>query len=378
MKKKILIHNGNISIGGQEKMLIEFLKILDSTKYEILLLIEENNGVKNEYLNEIPKWIEYKFLTTEKFMNKIEKYKNKKNVFSKLYYSFLLKKKKNIAINNLKKYLDFSNIIIDYDMGLIRNLHKLDLTNKKLIGWSHAGSGGKQKSKKKNQNMEKYDYIVAINDIMKKGYEKNYPNIKIKKIYNFMDLDLITEKSKEKMEENFGKYIISVGSLTKNKNHSMLIKAFKILKEKYSIEEKLLIVGDGKEKENLEDLIKNLNLENEVYLLGQKSNPYKYIANSELFILPSINEGFSLTIIEAMNLNKMVIATENNGALEILKSDEYGKIIKIDIQDMVENILYFLKNKSERQQYESKDFIRIQDFGKDAGKKNIEEFIDKI
>ena len=109
MKKKLIIHNGNISIGGQEKMLIEFLKVLDPNKYDILLLIEENNGKRNDYINDIPSWIKYHFLTSEKFMEKLEKNKKSKNPIRKFFYSLLLKRKKIIAINELKKYLDFSN-----------------------------------------------------------------------------------------------------------------------------------------------------------------------------------------------------------------------------------------------------------------------------
>ena len=118
LKKKLIVHNGNISIGGQEKMLIEFLNILDSNKYEVLLLIEENKGENNDYINEIPKWIDYKFLTSEKLMKNINVHKSKKNIFSKLYYSILLKKKKNTAIKEFKKFLNFGDIIIDYDMRI--------------------------------------------------------------------------------------------------------------------------------------------------------------------------------------------------------------------------------------------------------------------
>ena len=85
LKKRLIIHNGNISIGGQEKMLIEFLNILDPTKYEVLLLIEENKGKNNDYIDEIPKWVDYKFLTSEKLMEDISLLKNKKNIFSNYF-----------------------------------------------------------------------------------------------------------------------------------------------------------------------------------------------------------------------------------------------------------------------------------------------------
>ncbi len=378
MRKKLLIHNGNISIGGQEKMLMEFLNILDSKKYEILLLIEENNGKRNDYIDRIPKWIDYKFLTTEEFMNKIEKYQGSKNFLKKLYYSHLLKLKKKISLKELRKYLNFSDIIIDYDMGLLRNLHKINLQNKKIIGWSHAGSGELLKKKQKRENVNKYDCIVTINETMKNGYLKNYNNKEIVKIYNFLDFDLIEKKAEEKLEKDYGKYIISVGSLTENKNHKLLINAFKILKEKYKISEKLLIAGEGKERENLEKQIKELNLGNDVLLLGQKENPYKYIKNSELYILPSKAEGFSLTLVEAMCLKKMIVSTHNNGSEELVRENKYGVLVENNANEMAEKINYYLENKNERKKYEELGYERAKDFSKENGKKVIEEFIDRL
>ena len=310
LKKRLIIHNGNISIGGQEKMLIEFLNILDPTKYEVLLLIEENKGKNNDYIDEIPKWVDYKFLTSEKLMEDISLLKNKKNIFTKLYYSILLKKKKNVAIKEFEKNLNFGDIIIDYDMGLLRNLHKLPLKSKTLIGWSHAGEGTLPKNKQKRKNIEKYNYIVTINDVMKKGYEKNLNDPKILKINNFMNFDKILEKSNEEVKE-YGEYIISVGSLTENKNHILLIEAFGELKKEKNIKNKLIIIGDGKEKEKLKKRIDELALNEDILLLGQKQNPYKYMKKSKLYVSTSKNEGLSLTSIEAMVLQKMVIAVGN-------------------------------------------------------------------
>lgn len=378
MKKKLLIHNGNISIGGQEKMLMEFLNILDSKKYEILLLIEENNGKRNDYIDRIPKWVDYKFLTTEEFMNKIEKYQSSKNFLEKLYYSHLLKLKKKISLKELKKYLNFSDIIIDYDMGLLRNLHKINLQNKKIIGWSHAGSGELLRKKQKRENVNKYDCIVTINETMKNGYLKNYNNKEVVKIYNFLDFDLIEKKAEEKLEKDYGKYIISVGSLTENKNHKLLINAFKILKDKYKVSEKLLIAGEGRERENLEKQIRELNLENDVLLLGQKENPYKYIKNSELYVISSKDESFSLTLVEAMFLKKLVISVKSNGPIEILKNNKYGVLVENNADEMAEKINYYLENKDERKKYEELGYERAKDFSKENGKKVIEEFIDRL
>lgn len=380
MKKKLIIHNGNISIGGQEKMLIEFLRLLSPEKYEVLLLIEEDNGKRNDYINDIPSWIEYRFLTTERFMESLEKNRKSKNPIRKIIYSLQLKRKKIIAINELKKYLNYSNVIIDYDMGLIRNLHRIDLKEKILIGWSHAGEGAPLKSKQKRENLEKYNYIVVINERMKEGYEKNTKKPKIKKLYNFMELETIIGKSLENMKEDFNKYIVSVGSLTENKNQILLIEAFSELKLEKLIEEKLIIIGDGKEKEKLKFKIEELKMQDSIFLLGQKLNPYNYIKNSELYVVTSKNEGFSLTSIEAMTLKKMVIATRTNGTVEILgENSNYGKLVKNnDKEDLKKSILYYLTNEKERKIYEIKGFERAKYFKKENAKKCIEEFIDNL
>lgn len=378
LKKKIIIHNGNISIGGQEKMLIEFLNILDSAKYEVLLLIEENKGKHNDYIDSIPSWIKYEFLTSEKLMETIEREKSKKNIFSKLYYSFLLKKKKSIAINKFKEFLNFADIIIDYDMGLLRNLHKLPLKDKILVGWSHAGAGTLPKNKQKRKNIEKYNYIVTINDIMKKGYEKNLPNVNILKINNFMNFETIFKLSEEKVE-NLDEYIISVGSLTENKNHILLVEAYGELKEEKNIKEKLVIIGDGKEKESLKKAITGLNLEEDILLLGQKKNPYKYMKNSKLYVSVSKNEGLSLTSIEAMSLKKMIIAVENNGTREILEGNSaYGQLIDNDKNQLKEKLYYYLTHIEERKKYEELGFEKSKCYDRNVVKFEIERFIDQL
>lgn len=378
--KKLIIRNGNISIGGQEKMLIEFLHLLAPKKYKVLLLIEENNGYRNDYINEIPQWVDYKFLVPEKFMMNIEKNQKSKNPLRKLFFSYLLKKKKKISIRNFKKNLDFSDIIIDYDMGLLRNLNELDLKNKTLVGWSHAGSGEKIKNKQKRKNIELYNYIVSINEEMKKGHERNTSHPKIVKIHNFMDFDKIIGKSKELVEEKFRDYILTIGSLTENKNQGLLIDAFSELKNEGKVKEKLVIIGIGKEKENLEKKIKELNMENEIYLLGQKSNPYKYIKGCKLYVTTSRNESFSLTTLEAMVLGKMVISTKTNGTIEILGSNsEYGKLVENNsFEELKNEINFYLENLKAREIYETKSLERANDFSKEKIKKEIEDFLDKL
>lgn len=378
MKKRLLIHNGSISIGGQEKMLVEFLKALSPEKYEILLLVEQNIGDEKNYIEEIPRWIRYSFLTSQNFSRSLEKSRHSKNPVKRAWYSFLLREKKRRATREIKKYLDFSDIIIDYNMGLLRNLHKLNLKGKILVGWSHAGNGELPKSKQKRENQERYDYIVTINERMKRGFEKNTSHPKVEKLYNFMGLENIVEKSEIEMDEDF-KYILSVGSLTENKNQNLLIDVFSELKKEKNIPEKLLLIGEGRERERLEERIRDLGMGKEIFLLGARLNPYNYIKRAELYIVTSKEEGFSLTTLEAMTLKTMVIATKTDGTREILGEDsKYGKLVENSKEELKKEIAYYLKNIDKRREYEELAYNRAHDFSKENAVAKIEEFIDRL
>ena len=101
--------------------------------------------------------------------------------------------------------------------------------------------------------------------------------------------------------------------------------------------------------------------------------------NFKLFVSVSKNEGFPLTSIEAMILQKMIIAVENNGTRELLdKNSIYGKLIKNNKEELKEKLYYYLINNQERKKYEIKGFERAKNYDKNIVKIEIERFIDKL
>ena len=110
-------------------------------------------------------------------------------------------------------------------------------------------------------------------------------------------------------------YVISVGRLVKNKNFSLLINAY----AKANISEDLVILGVGDEELLLKELANELGVGNKVHFLGFKSNPYPYVKSAEYFISTSNAEGFPNAIVEAMCLEKAVVATNcESGPAEII------------------------------------------------------------
>lgn len=138
----------------------------------------------------------------------------------------------------------------------------------------------------------------------------------LKMITNPIDINLIKTQSEQELKEIIDSpFILSVGRFAPQKNFSRLLKAYKILLEKYGITHKLVLVGDGKEMNNLISLTKELDLESNVYFPGFSNNPYAWMARSSLFILSSDFEGLGMVVIEAFASGVNVVAVDSPGGV---------------------------------------------------------------
>ena len=146
---------------------------------------------------------------------------------------------------------------------------------------------------------------------------------------------------------NFSKenIVISVGRLTKQKDHKTLVEAMKLLTNK-GIKLKLLIIGDGDQRDRIEHLINTLNLKKNVKILGWKKNLKNYYRTAKLFVLSSLYEGLGNVVIDAVNFNIPVITTDcRSGHSEIIKKNKGGFVVPVSSPEQIAiKILYCLKN----------------------------------
>jgi len=176
----------------------------------------------------------------------------------------------------------------------------------------------------RNNSFKSSDLIIVPSDHLKLFVKKAGYNGEIIQINNGTK---ITEYNEEITDNNF----LIVSRLVKHKNIDLVINTFKKINDNLSLNFKLDIVGDGPEYKNLENLINKLNLTEKIFLIGKKNEDEveKYYKEAKFFIQASSYEGSPHSILEAINYNNFVIATNFGGVVEIL-SPNFSELIPLE------------------------------------------------
>jgi N-acetylgalactosamine-N,N'-diacetylbacillosaminyl-diphospho-undecaprenol 4-alpha-N-acetylgalactosaminyltransferase len=162
--------------------------------------------------------------------------------------------------------------------------------------------------------------VLANSQLIKIDLEQNYKITKpVQVIYNPIDINDVVTKSKEVLPIVFDKnifYFINVSGFRQQKNHTMLLQAFSRLQ---NLPCKLLLVGGGVMEQTIKQQVDDLKINDKVIFCGVNTNPFKYINQSNCFVLSSNAEGFPNVVLEALACSKAVIATDcNSGPRELL------------------------------------------------------------
>lgn len=203
---------------------------------------------------------------------------------------------------------------------------------------------------------------------------------KFRVIPNGIDIERIRKLSQEHlgMKKNCPWIITSCRLDPMQKDILTLLKAFKNVRN--HLESTLIIVGDGPQRRQIISWINEMNLENDVIVLGFQKNPFKYIAKADVFVLSSLVEGFGNVIIEAMALGIPVISTDcPSGPAEIIEHGVNGMLVPMkDHNKMAEYILNVLSNSELRQNLSKSGIIRSEDFSALKMSQSYEEYLSGI
>jgi N-acetylgalactosamine-N,N'-diacetylbacillosaminyl-diphospho-undecaprenol 4-alpha-N-acetylgalactosaminyltransferase len=271
----------------------------------------------------------------------------------------LWKKIKNTfhRVMKLKKLI--KDISPDYIVSFMGNLQPILTLNPVIVSihidpdFTHLHKAFLFRTVYKFPNVRK---IITVSKGIEKKLNNNYNLKKTKTIYNPIDLKLLAQKAVD------FDYILAVGRLCRQKGFDILINAFAKSNLKNKI--KLIILGEGKERNNLEKLINGLDLKSQVLLYGKVDNPFIYMKHATFFVLSSRFEGFGNVIIEALACETPVIATNcESGPSEIIENSKNGLLVPSEDVEL-------LKDAMERLYHDGELYMKL----KSNARKSVERF----
>ena len=360
-KKKIIFISQALWIGGIETALVNLINKLDYSKYDVTCLITQNHLDMAERLTKNCRLIiadrhslvtftkPYKF---KKLYNILEEPQGATR-FRRLIWRVL-----NILFKALENHL-YSSYIKEqlqgesFDTAIIYSDRTAEIAvkainAKKFLMFYHHGAIRKEYHDR--YGYEKSEKIIAVSDNIAqklKVYRKKYAN-KIIVVNNVIDIDSIIEKSKEPVEEglfpenNFN--IVSCGRLSPIKGLNFAVEAIAKLFEEGYTDINWYIVGGGPIEKEIKEQIANHKMEKHIFMLGMKNNPYPYMKECDLFIQPSLFEGYSLSIMEAKILGIPILATYAAAGNQIQNGVD-GFLCDTNTTSVYENILRLYKNR---------------------------------
>ena len=321
----------SFNIGGVQSVFYNLISEWSKEGHDVTVFVYQNKGnLKNRLLSNI-KVIPF--------------------TSSRLYKSFF------VIPNLLRKYNIEILLTAKDGINLFYILNKLTFQyNTKLVISQHNHLIFENQFNKKFykviiqfliKNMYKRaDYIICVSHSVDLFLKKQGIGNKMKTIYNPLNIYEVLEKSLETPHVKY-KYLLYCGRFSTVKNLFFLIDSFSHFHKK-NPNYKLLLVGDGPLKSDLEIYVNERKLNEEVIFTGSQSNPYGYMKKAELLILSSFSEALPMVCLEAMSLGITIVSTPCEGPSEILSNDlGYISADFHDAQNFANLMEYALYNKKD-------------------------------
>ncbi|AIM61441.1 hypothetical protein IX49_13260 [Cellulophaga lytica] len=323
-KKNILLLLPYGSVGGMERLALTFYNYYKNKGYNIkaLKFIKLESDIIHFGEDEL--YIKDKDFSEMKTSERALFYFKAPKAIRKVIKKYKITH--SIAFGDMANIFSSLTLTNEFKIGSIHALKSVELNNNtwfnKIIRFGYKSF------------YKKLDKLVCISNAIKDDLKQNcgYRFTNLAVIYNPHDITAISNLSLEKITDDAEKNIfltptlLFLGRLCLQKSPWHLINAFYLL-QKEKPNTNLVFIGDGDTtiKEYLIEKINELGLNNKVYFLGRKSNPYKYIAAAKALVLTSHYEGTPNVIVESIALNTPIVSSLcTQGIVEIMSNKEYN------------------------------------------------------
>jgi L-malate glycosyltransferase len=240
---------------------------------------------------------------------------------------------------------------------VITTLHGTDIT---LVGQNNAFTPVVTFS------INKSDGVTAVSESLKNDTHALFNITKeIRVIYNFIDFSRFKKSNKDHFKKaiapNGERVLVHISNFRKVKRVEDVIKIFAKVYEKIPC--KLLLIGDGPERQQLEEACRETGLCHEIRFLGKQNAVEELLAVADLFLIPSGKESFGLSALEAMACEVPVISSDVGGLTEVNIHGVTGFVSKVgDVEDMAKNTITLLQNDEMLQEFRHNALARAKEF----------------
>jgi len=345
-QQKLAIFLASLRGGGAERSMLNLTEDLSARGHRIDLLLASKVG---PYLDDVPESVRGVDLGAKRVAN---------SLFPLIRYL------RNEQPDTLLSAMNYVNIVALWARRLAGVKTRVVISERNLLSlW--ARNSNKRIDRFVIPQLVKRCYswadgIVAVSDGVGDDLacRTRIPREQIHTIYNPVARPKLFEQTKAPVDHPWFRsgqppVVLAVGRLHKQKDFPALIRAVSRVRKTRPV--RLMILGEGTEREALEQLIVELEMQSDISLHGFVPNPYAYMARAAAFVLSSRWEGLPGVLIEAMCCGAPVIATDcESGPREILRNGEYGQLVPVgDVDAMAGAIRNVLKHTETRAPRES-------------------------
>ncbi|WP_210133194.1 glycosyltransferase [Staphylococcus sp. GDH8C106P] len=388
-KKTILIYPGGMKPNGITTSLTNLLECIDYNTYDVTLFLGKTNNTEildnlysiNNNVRIILRNGPLLSTTKEYYRNILVKNRGIKTKIEKIIYPDELYERefRKIFGNAVFDYaIDFSGYAMFWSSLVLasdakRKLIYLHSDMKMDMERTVNGIRPHYTNVKGTISMYPYfDKLVNVSEVTKQEninklskrstkqkFQSSNNTINLPKIRKLMndDNDIFIKNDERVLVRQLDKQISSVpfskkdykvmtmGRLSPEKGFDNLIKAFEIVVKQHPTA-KLYILGDGPLMSQLSNLITTLKLEDNIFLMGQKRNPFFIMKECDLFVLPSYYEGQSMVLLEALTIGINILASNIVANKYVLDYGKYGMLCDNDYASLANNIIEFINEKT--------------------------------
>lgn len=338
---KILFLLSRFLDGGIDAVLVDYLRFLAQREdYRITLAISIYMGELEVFRKQIPEQVQVVYLVDQPMLTRWRQQKITQRLpfYIKVYDEALLSPiRRMMTGRKLRQLAAQHDVVIDFDCCHYAYLKSVKTWK---VAWFHFSfkqlmEQNRRRTQRIGNHLRYYDRIVTISQAMLDEGKELFPWLegRWRLIYNAKDEQLLQQRASEPVDDPRinDNYILAIERLEESqKDLSTLIRAYQLLRNEYHHEEKLYLLGKGRDEQLLRQLAERLGIADSVVFLGFSSNPYPWIAHAKAIAHSAKFEGLPTVMIESLIMGKLIVATDcPTGPREILDQGRAGLLTPV-------------------------------------------------